>query len=73
MDRLGQTEWREYKKTAPDAKLYLFDLSGYGQSPLKMVGNDVTLIAGWSDKVFDMLSALENGSSVLEEISKIEL
>lgn len=68
-----QAEWREYKKTVPDAKLYLFDLSGYGQSPLKMVGNDVTLIAGWSDKVFDMLSALENGSSVLEEISKIEL
>ena len=38
-----------------------------------MLDNDVALIAGWSDKVFDMLEALENGSSIVEEIRKIEL
>ena len=68
-----QDEWTMYKAMAPQAKLYLFDLVGYGQSPLKMLDNDVALIAGWSDKVFDMLEALENGSSIVEEIRKIEL
>lgn len=68
-----QDEWTKYKAMAPQAKLYLFDLVGYGQSPLKMLDNDVALIAGWSDKVFDMLEALENGSSIVEEIRKIEL
>ncbi|MGM9862091.1 MAG: TROVE domain-containing protein, partial [Muribaculaceae bacterium] len=56
-----QSEWDKYKTMVPKAKLYLFDLNGYGQSPLKLVGNDVALIAGWSDKVFDMLEAIENG------------
>lgn len=68
-----QTEWKKYKIIAPDAKLYLFDLAGYGQSPLKLVGNDVFLIAGWSDKVFDMLAAIENGRDVLQKIAEIEL
>ena len=68
-----QAEWLEYKQVAPDAKLYLFDLAGYGQSPLKITDNDVILIAGWSDKVFDMIDAIENGSSVIEKIKNIEL
>ena len=68
-----QTEWKKYKIIAPDAKLYLFDLAGYGQSPLKLVGNDVFLIAGWSDKIFDMLAAIENGQDVLQKIAEIEL
>ena len=33
----------------------------------------VYLIAGWSDKVFDILDAIENGSSVIEKINEIEL
>lgn len=68
-----QVEWSKYKEMNPNAKLYLFDLAGYGHSPLRMIENDVVLIAGWSDKVFDMLSAIENGSSVLERITNIEL
>lgn len=68
-----QSEWKQYKQMYPDARLYLFDLAGYGQSPVRIVANDVTLVAGWSDKVFDMLSAIENGSGVIEEIRKIEL
>ena len=65
--------WMKYKKLAPDAKLYLFDLSGYGNTPLNIVREDVFLIAGWSDKIFDMLQALENGSSIVEEIQKTVL
>lgn len=68
-----QAEWSKYKELAPDAKLYLFDLAGYGQSPVRIKDNDVVLIAGWSDKIFDMLAAIENGSSVIEEIKKIEM
>jgi hypothetical protein len=67
-------QWVYYKQhIAPKAKLYLFDLAGYGQAPLQLLQNDVYLIAGWSDKVFDVLSAIENGSSALNIINNIDL
>lgn len=65
--------WKEYKRIAPESKLYLFDLAGYGQVPLNIKDNDVHLIAGWSDKVFDILAAVENGGDALKEINAIEL
>jgi hypothetical protein len=68
-----QTVWREYKKLFPQAKLYLFDLSGYGNTPLNIAEKDVMLLAGWSDKIFDTLAALERGESSLAEINKIVL
>jgi hypothetical protein len=51
----------------------LFDLAGYGNTPIKVNENDVYLIAGWSEKIFDALEAIKNGKSVLDEIKKIEL
>jgi hypothetical protein len=66
-----KTYWRQYKAIFPQAKLYLFDLSGYGNTPLNIVEKDVTLLAGWSDKIFDTLAALERGESSLAEINKI--
>lgn len=57
--------WLNYKKFNPTAKLYLFDLAGYGTTPLSIRGNDVFLIAGWSDKIFDALAAIEDGNNVL--------
>jgi 60 kDa SS-A/Ro ribonucleoprotein len=69
-----QFYWERYKRqVAPEAKLYLFDLKGYGQSPLTLLQNDVYLVAGWSDKVFDVLAALEAGGSALDAINSIEL
>ena len=65
--------WNRYKKIAPDAKLYLFDLAGYGQSPINIEKKDVYLIAGWSDKVFDVLHALEDKNTALNYINRIEL
>jgi hypothetical protein len=65
--------WRQYKTVSPNAKLYLFDLAGYGSVPLSMKGKDVFLIAGWSEKIFTMLDALERGSDVLAEINAIQL
>lgn len=67
--------WAQYRRAvAPHAKLYLFDLAGYGQAPLDLSkGNGVYLIAGWSDKVFDVLAAIETGSDALEKIRLIEI
>jgi 60 kDa SS-A/Ro ribonucleoprotein len=70
---LGQ-EWAEYRRTvAPRARLYLFDLAGHGTAPLDVrAQSGVALIAGWSDKMFDVLAALESGGSALKEIEAIE-
>lgn len=65
--------WKAYKKMAPNAKLYLFDLAGYGNVPLSVERNDVFLIAGWSDKIFDVLRAIEEGSNAVKMINAIEL
>jgi 60 kDa SS-A/Ro ribonucleoprotein len=66
--------WLRYKaEVSAEAKLYLFDLKGYGQAPLQVLRNDVYLIAGWSDKVFDVLTAIENGETALNAVDKIEL
>lgn len=67
------TSWNAYKKIAPEAKLYLFDLAGYGQTPVSMYQKDVYLIAGWSDKIFDVLEALENSQTALQQIHETEL
>ena len=68
-----EKSWRRYKQLAPQAKLYLFDLGGYGQSPLRLVEPDVYLIAGWSDRVFDVLSAIDKGGDALSVINSIEV
>jgi 60 kDa SS-A/Ro ribonucleoprotein len=65
--------WKQYKKIAPNAKIYLFDLAGYGQMPLNVMRDDVYLIAGWSDKIFDVLSAVDEGENAMALINNIEL
>jgi len=52
--------WRQYRgELAPDAKLYLFDLAGYGARPLEIAGDEVFLIAGWKEPILDVLAAIE--------------
>ncbi|MBL3658774.1 TROVE domain-containing protein [Fulvivirga sediminis] len=69
-----KASWTKYKReVAPQAKLYLFDLVGYGNTPLSVERDDVFLLAGWSDKVFDILSAIEAGGNALTEIEQITL
>jgi hypothetical protein len=71
-DSLLPEYWERYKReVAPNARLYIFDLAGYGQSPISMKRDDVFCIAGWSDKVFDILAALERGKSAIDEIRRI--
>ena len=65
--------WKKYKTIAPEAKMYLFDLAGYGRVPLEITDDNVYLIAGWSDKIFDIMAAIDNGSDALKEINAIEI
>lgn len=65
--------WKQYKKMAPAAKLYLFDLAGNGNVPLNVQRDDVYLIAGWSDKIFNVLKAIEEGSDAVKMINAISL
>lgn len=65
--------WKQYKKVAPHAKLYLFDLAGHGNTPLNVQRDDVYLVAGWSDKIFNVLNAIEDGSNAVKLIEAVEL
>lgn len=63
----------KYKKMAPEAKLYLFDLVGYGQLPARLAEPDVYLIADWSNCVLDMLSAVGKDKDALSVIDRIDV
>lgn len=65
--------WKQYKKVARGAKLYLFDLAGYGTTPVNVMNDDVYLIAGWSDRLFGVLHALESGVDAIDMIRQISL
>jgi hypothetical protein len=66
--------WNQYVNLVPNAQLYLFDLAGYGTTPLNILRPDVFLIAGWSDKVFEVLEAVESGTNAVAFIEeKIQL
>ena len=67
------TLWVEYKRRFPNAKLYLFDLSGHGDTPIRLEEGDVSLIAGFSPEIFNVLKNIEEGKSALENINMIEL
>lgn len=65
--------WKKYKRKHPQAKLYLFNLAGYGDTPVDWKNNDVTLISGWSNEIFKILRSVEDGEEVLDQIHKVEL
>jgi 60 kDa SS-A/Ro ribonucleoprotein len=68
-----EKSWKNYKAIAPHAKLYVFDLAGYGHAPLQIKANDVYLIAGWSDKIFDILNAVDGKTNAIELIEAIAI
>jgi hypothetical protein len=65
--------FNEYKKrTGANPKIYSFDLAGYGT--LQFPENNVYILAGFSDKVFDLLKLLEQDrKALIHEIEKVEL
>lgn len=72
-DQSFADQWHLYKALYPEAKLYIFDLQGHGTTPVSTFEKDVYFIAGWSERIFEMLEALERGSSAIVEIEKIGL
>lgn len=65
--------WRQYRLVAPKARLYLFDLAGYGKRPLECLEDGVCLIAGWNERVFSVLKALDSETVKMETIEGISL
>jgi hypothetical protein len=60
----AQKKVAEYKqKVNPNVHVHSVDLAGYGTS--QFVGKDTTLVAGWSEKVFDFCKMAEEGMDSL--------
>ncbi|MDJ1493580.1 TROVE domain-containing protein [Cytophagaceae bacterium DM2B3-1] len=62
--------FNEYKKLNPNVVTYSVDLKGYGNT---LFEDGVMTVAGWSEKIFDMMVAMEEKESVLSVIDKIEI
>jgi 60 kDa SS-A/Ro ribonucleoprotein len=65
--------WKQYRQLAPQAKLYLFDLAGYGKKPLECLEDGVYLSAGWNEQIFGVLRALDKDLVRMETIENITL
>lgn len=65
--------WTQIKKNNPGVKLYLFDLTGYGNTPVTIHQKDVYFISGWSDKIFNIISAIDNKNNAIKIIEEIQI
>jgi hypothetical protein len=66
--------WRQYRKQyAPNAKLYLFDLAGYGSRSLECLEDGVFLIGGWKERMIDILEAVESGTNTSMDLAGREV
>jgi hypothetical protein len=68
-----QKMFAEYRRRAPNCKLYLVNLVGYGSSAMPDKYPHTYQLAGWSDGMFKMINAIEGGSGAIEEIKKVEV
>jgi 60 kDa SS-A/Ro ribonucleoprotein len=63
-----ESEWNAYRSQInPKAKLVLFDTAGYATTPIDSTRKDVYLIAGFSEKVFQVLPKLAAGEDFLKQ------
>jgi hypothetical protein len=60
----------EYRRINPAVKIYSIDLKGYGNTMMK---DNMILVGGWSERIFDMIDAVEKGVSVVAQINSIVL
>jgi hypothetical protein len=63
----------QYLAINPKVKLYSVDLKGYGKALTGADNKNTVLVSGWSEKIFDMIYYVENGSTVVDQINEIEL
>lgn len=64
---------KQYRsKVNKDVVVWLFDLTGYGDSPVNISKDRKTIqIAGWSDRVFEAVNSTLNGTSIVEHIKTL--
>lgn len=67
-----EQKWNVYKQINKNSKLYIIDIAGYGESPINRLSGDVVYVSGWSDKIFKLLSMIDN-QNVVKMIGQIEL
>lgn len=67
------SSFAEYKRrTGSNPKIFSIDLAGYGT--LQFPERDVFILAGFSDKIFDLMKLLESDrQAMINEIKKIEI
>lgn len=58
-DREFAPTFIKYQRKLPGVQLYSFDLSGYGNIIVPQDTKNVSLIAGWSDRIFDFIQMNE--------------
>ncbi|MCK9613863.1 MAG: TROVE domain-containing protein [Bacteroidales bacterium] len=70
-----RSSFEKYKKFInPDVKLISVDLNGYGTSQFAQSDASVLTIAGWSDKILDIVKIWEtDAEDAIDVINKIEL
>jgi 60 kDa SS-A/Ro ribonucleoprotein len=68
-----QSSFEAYKNAvACDPWLHAIDLQGYGTQ--QFIGRKINLMAGWSDKILNIIPQIETGGAgLIEEINKIVL
>ncbi len=64
-----ETSWNEYKKFHPTARIYMFDLSSYGTTPIDLMRQDVYMMNGWSPNIFKVLGGLQDWKSLKNYIT----
>ncbi len=72
-DRNFASTFIKYQRMNPNVKLYLFDLSGYGNISVPQNTKNVCVIGGWSDRIFDFIDIFENGGSVIDTIKEVNV
>lgn len=64
-------QWIRYRKEVnPKAMLYSVDLAGYGTLQFPQDDTGVVQLAGWSDRVLDLIGAYEDRRSVVDLIQE---
>ena len=62
--------FNQYRAINPAVKTFSVDLRGYGNT---LFSEGVYTVSGWSDKLFDLMVAVENGATAVETIEQIVL
>lgn len=66
------SKFEMYRRMHPNVRLYVFDLSGYGNIMIPQDTQNVCLVGGWSDRIFDFVSVFDDtGGSAIERIMGI--